>query len=324
MPPITPRLPSQRTISISLIFVVLFYVAYIVVTGHDALLGALGRLQTSDWLIILCCSLVNYLLRFSRWHFYLQRLGYQVAVFPSLAYYIAGFCLTTTPGKAGETIRSLYLHQHGVKFSASLAAFFSERFLDVIVVAGLASLSLLQFVEYRSVISGFIIILFLLLVLFAYGNSHRLIEKYLEHIQVKILKRILEWLFFFLRHTRQLFAFRSMLLALLLGNIAWLIQGVAFLYLLQLFSVEMNAWVALGIFAASLLAGAISFIPGGVGTTEAAMAFLLIASGVEQQTALVIPIITRIASLWFAVSLGSLATLLLSLSGIKLHSPEKH
>lgn len=322
MKPIIPHLPSHRTISLSLLFVVMFYLAYIVLTGHEALFSALDTLQIIDWTIILGCSLGNYVVRFVRWQYYLALLNYRIPIIRSFAYYLAGFSLTTTPGKAGETIRSLYLHQHGVKFSASLATFFTERFLDVIVIACLALLSLLHFIEYQSIIVTSISILLVMVVVFAYGNTHYLIERLLPLIKIKLrlkfINRLLEYLTFFLSHTKQLFAFKFLSLALTLGTIAWLLQGLAFIYLLQHFNIEINLWLALGIYAASLLAGAISFIPGGVGTTEAAMAFLLIAVGADKQTALVIPIITRIASLWFAVSLGAFSTLLLSLSGIKI------
>ena len=104
---------------------------------------------------------------------------------------------------------------------------------------------------------------------------------------------------------------------IILGSVAWILQGMAFIYLLEHFSVEVSLWVAIGIYAASLLAGAISFIPGGVGTTEAAMAFLLIAVGADKQTALIIPVIARIASLWFAVILGTASVLTLGALGIK-------
>lgn len=296
---------------------VLFYVAYIFYTGHQALFSAIASLGITDWLILLSFSLSNYLVRFIRWQIYLKKFGYSVPALISLAYYIAGFSLTTTPGKAGETIRSLYLHQHKVRFSISLAAFFTERFLDVVVVACLALLSLLQFIEYQPAIISAIIILLLLAALFAYGNTHNLVDKLLPFIKINFLHGLLKHLSLFLANTRQLFLFKMLGTGLVLGAIAWLVQCLVFVYLLQHFHVELSTWVTIGIYAASLLAGAISFIPGGVGTTEAAMAFLLITVGVDKQTALIIPVISRIASLWFAVMLGTSTVLTLGMLGIK-------
>lgn len=310
-------MPSHRTVTLSLAFVVIFYVAYIAYTGQEALFSAIASLNIIDWLLILSCSLGNYLFRFIRWQTYLAKFEYKIPALSSFTYYIAGFSLTTTPGKAGETIRSLYLHHHKVRFSVSLAAFFTERFLDVIVVACLALLSLLHLSEYQPAIISAILVLLLLLALFAYGNTHNLLEKLLPYIRVHFLKQLLGYLSLFLLHTKKLFGFQVLANGIMLGSIAWILQGMAFVYLLHHFNIELAMWVAIGIYAASLLAGAISFIPGGVGTTEAAMAFLLISMDVDKQIALIIPVIARIASLWFAVSLGTGAVLILGMLGIK-------
>ena len=61
---------------------------------------------------------------------------------------LAGFTLTVTPGKAGEAVRSLYLHQYGVSYAQSLAALFVERLLDVLAMSLLALLILLARPEY--------------------------------------------------------------------------------------------------------------------------------------------------------------------------------
>jgi hypothetical protein len=66
-----------------------------------------------------------------------------------LLYYLAGFALTTTPGKAGETVRSLYLKSHGVSYTHSLAAFFAERLMDLFAMVGLALLAVSYLEGYR-------------------------------------------------------------------------------------------------------------------------------------------------------------------------------
>jgi glycosyltransferase 2 family protein len=66
--------------------------------------------------------------------------------------------------------------------------------------------------------------------------------------------------------------------------------------------------VALGI-----LAGALSFIPGGLGATEAAIALLLIQVGVSTPDALIASLICRGLTLWLAVGIGLVAMASLSL-----------
>jgi glycosyltransferase 2 family protein len=70
---------------------------------------------------------------------------------------------------------------------------------------------------------------------------------------------------------------------------------------------------AMGIYAVSLLAGALSFVPGGIGTTEGVMALLLAGLGAGAATLVAAPLISRLTTLWFAVALGLLAAARLGL-----------
>jgi uncharacterized protein (TIRG00374 family) len=60
-----------------------------------------------------------------------------------------------------------------------------------------------------------------------------------------------------------------------------------------------------------MLAGAISFLPGGLGGAEAAMVALLLTNGVVLGTAVLATVICRAVTLWFAVLLGIVAMLIL-------------
>jgi uncharacterized protein (TIRG00374 family) len=60
-------------------------------------------------------------------------------------------------------------------------------------------------------------------------------------------------------------------------------------------------------FSASLVAGAASFMPGGLGGAEGAMVALLRADGVPRADAVSATVMIRLATLWFAVVLGLLA-----------------
>ncbi|MDA0190250.1 MAG: lysylphosphatidylglycerol synthase domain-containing protein, partial [Proteobacteria bacterium] len=64
--------------------------------------------QVGPWVLLglLALSLLNYPLRFARWGRYLALLDAPVAWRINLAAYFAGFALTTSPGKLGETLRS--------------------------------------------------------------------------------------------------------------------------------------------------------------------------------------------------------------------------
>ena len=60
----------------------------------------------------------------------------------------------------------------------------------------------------------------------------------------------------------------------------------------------------ISIYSASVLVGALSFVPGGLGGTEAAMEVMLTASGVDMPVAVAAVLLCRLATLWFAVIIG--------------------
>ena len=303
-----------------LLFSAILYLGFALAAGKESLFNAAAALGGTGWLFLLACSLGNYLLRFLRWQYYLRRLNKNLSrrlpALLHLNYYLAGFALTMTPAKAGETIRSLYLKNHGVRFKHSLASFFCERFQDLIIITLLASLALLNFADYRNFV--FIIALVLLILLSALRSKKipRLLRYLASTWRMSRLSKILEHLAGLLDSAHTLLQLRPLSTGMLLGLLAWSVQGLAFYFILATLDSPLPLTMALAIYAISLLAGALSFIPGGIGATEAVMYLLLSQAGLEHGQALVIPIISRVSTLWFAVLLGLLASLILSLRGI--------
>jgi len=326
MPELTPinfNLSSKQkhALSLSLLFSATIYLGFVLAAGTEKLFSAILTLGLSGWLFILGCSLANYALRFLRWQYYLKRLNKTLArQLPTLLhfnYYLAGFALTTTPAKAGETIRSVYLKSHGVRFKHSLASFFCERFQDLIIITLLSTLALLTFTDYRYFIFLTAGLLLIFLSLLRSRKLPRLLRYLGGVLQLRRLTRILEHLAELLESAHALLQLRPLTLGLFLGLLAWSIQGLAFYFILTTLGASLPLSTALSIYAISLLAGALSFIPGGIGATEAVMYLLLSQRGVDPSLALIIPVISRVSTLWFAVLLGLLASLNLSLRAIK-------
>ena len=306
-------LPGRRSLSLWLLLAAGFYIAYVAWTGSDTLAQGLHQLGAAGFLLLLSCSLANYGIRFARWQFYLRHLGYRVPRGRSFAYYLAGFALTTTPGKAGETVRSLYLRNHGVPFSDSLSLFFTERFLDVVAMGIIALLALLMLPGYGFLL--FVVASFFLIIL-AFMFSHPTL-RHLAALGDRWLPTRLNHLFrhllTLLHSAARLFQPAPVLLGLLIGLSAWLLQGLAFYVLLIALGFEIAPHMALAIYAVGILGGALSMIPGGIGATETGMALLLASVGAPPAVALSAPLIIRIATLWFAVTLGFMSSGLLAI-----------
>jgi uncharacterized protein (TIRG00374 family) len=301
-------LRHRRAIILSLFIAALLYLAAIVATGTAEVWQAFSRLGVAGWLLLLICSFCSYLLRFARWQYYLRLAGWQLPTRLHLGYYLAGFALTTTPGKAGETIRSVLLRPHGIPYPTSLACFFSERLLDVVVVAMLATLTTFALTEQHSFIIAVFIITLAVIPFVHSPLLLKLLHTLHQRFQSARAKALLAHLMQLLHDARNFLALRPLYLGLLLGIVAWSLQGFAFYYIMQTVGFELSLPLAMGIYAISLLAGALSMIPGGIGATEATMALLLAAAGANPHVAVIAPLISRLSTLWFAVALGLVAT----------------
>jgi uncharacterized protein (TIRG00374 family) len=103
-----------------------------------------------------------------------------------------------------------------------------------------------------------------------------------------------------------------MLTVLPLSLLAWGSQGYGLYLIVDALGFETNPLLAIGIYSASILAGAVSFIPGGIGATEAAIIVLLVSVGMDLPLAAAAAIICRGMTLWLAVIVGLISMFSLS------------
>src|SRR5690606_6097435 len=128
--------------------------------GWQAVSDAVMKVGVAGIFIALLMSSANYGLRFLRWQSYLRAVDHPIDWKPSLQIYLAGFALTTTPGKAGEALRGVLLKPLGVPYPQSFAAFFSERLSDLFGVVLLSLFGLSLYPDARPIIAvGMILVL---------------------------------------------------------------------------------------------------------------------------------------------------------------------
>lgn len=312
---------QQRILALSILLAACLYALFIFSGNPQEILYTMGKLSISNWLMILACTLFSYLIRFYRWQGYMQYLRHNIPRALHLSYYLAGFALTTTPGKAGETIRSIYLKPHAVGYPDSLACFFSERLLDVIVICFFATLGLIHFPEYQPFFFLISSVLMLFLLLIYSGRMTSLFNYLQDKLPLTVLNHILNQLKMLFHNAHRLLRASMLIKGVALGLCAWFIQGLAFYFMLSMLDYPLDLTLSLAIFALSILAGAASFIPGGIGATEVVMGILLLASGSDQSLAVSVPILFRLSTLWFAVLVGLLANIWVSIQRQNTHNP---
>lgn len=301
----------MRPLIWSIIATMALYSASLFISDLQSIGTAVARLGGTGWLTILGLSLLNYGLRFIRWQSYLSLFKHHVPVCISLAYYLGGFAFTTTPGKAGELIRSRYLQQHGVSYMHSMAAFFSERVLDLIAMVLLALSAAFTFPDARIPITILATVSIGLLPLLQSNIVYRLLNYLNSRVPSERIQAIGEHFLSLLHSASKLLSSGTLFIGLFLGLLAWAAEAIAFHLILAYLDVTLSPILAVSIYAISVLAGALSLIPGGLGTTEATMGALLMLVGIDPASAIAATIICRLSTLWFAVGIGFMIIIIL-------------
>jgi uncharacterized protein (TIRG00374 family) len=289
-----------------------------------------GRaLAEFQWLIALGAlglASLNYLVRFARWHYYLKVLGIEVPAGHSLMVFLGGFSLTVTPGKLGEVVKAFLLREsHGIPATRTAPIIIAERFTDLVGLLLLACVGIFTFqTDPRFLIVGAGLIGFGLIVV-----SVASVAKFFLRVaaRVPLVSKIAPKLEEAHTTTAALLRPRPLFLGVLLSVVSWFFECAAFWAVVHGFAgASVNLQAAIFIYASMTVAGALSFLPGGLGVTEAGMLAMLgqLGSGCGRSVAAAATFVTRLCTLWFAVFVGIVALLLFAKkTHITVQIPEK-
>jgi uncharacterized protein (TIRG00374 family) len=251
-------------------------------------------------------SLFNYLLRVVRWRLYLTRLGHSLPWgFVSLTF-MSGFAFTLSPGKLGEMVRARYYQPLGIPLSGLMAGFFVERLLDLLAMILLAVAVLAELQAYRQalwVAVGLVVGLLAMLALVPWPwVAQRVAQHRLAGTKPgKAVGSVVSML----GSARQFLTPGILVLSLGLGLLAWGAEAVGLKLVGDVISsAPLPLASAMGIYAIAIIVGALSFLPGGLGSTEAVMASLLYAHGYQLPEAILLTLVCRLLTLWLAVLIG--------------------
>ncbi|MCP3999431.1 MAG: flippase-like domain-containing protein [Gammaproteobacteria bacterium] len=283
------------------------------VSDFGQMRASLASIGFIGWAGLIGLSTFNILLRAVRWQYYIGKLGYLIPISRNLQYFLAGFAFTLTPAKAGEAARSLYLKQDGVRYTDSLAALFVERLTDLIAVILLALAAVYTFEDYRwlVILAGACTLAMLPLI------HSQLLRNFLARISERItnvrISKGLNHLINLINSSAALLSSASLYGGMVLSLMAAFSVCMMMYIVLNLFGMEISISLAVGIYATGILVGALSFLPGGLGSAEAVMIGLLVFAGVDITTATAATLICRIAALWYSIAVGIIIVLRLEL-----------
>lgn len=273
---------------------------------------ALSAISRARWPYILISFIVYYAtvpIRGIRWGRLLRPAGYNIDNSLLTKYYfISWFVNAILPAKAGDFYRAYLLKKaKGVSISLSLGVLFSERIIDLVIVAALMISSGAFFLstlrgtpESDSLIFGLMVVILAAVFFMAVAFGLPRLIKYAPHKWQDRLKLF----------SSGIFKTPALIPIIILMTMAiWLSEALRLFFVFRAFGIEAGFLTAVFISQVALLVIAIPLSPAGLGLVEILMLKIMTSTGVLSDVAGAVTMVDRMISYWSLLILGAITYL---------------
>ena len=249
-------------------------------------------------------------LKYFRWSYYIGVLRLNISAKDSILVFTSGLLMSITPGKVGELLKSFLIKdKYKIPISLSSPIIISERIVEFIalLILGLFGLLLYTFgTEYLVLILTIIASLIIIVITNRFQNYFfQIVIKFSKSEEIKADIKV------FKSSLKILFEKIHLIKMLLLSIITWIIECFAFYIIISgLIGNQSIVWAVFS-YTVAIFIGAISMLPGGIGTTEGALIYILAQKQILDSDALLITLFIRIITLWIPVIIGFISLLLI-------------
>lgn len=261
---------------------------------------------------ILGLTLVNYVGRLIKWHWYLRLIGTPIGFRDSARIFGVGFLMVMTPGKVGEFLKAFMVRTvTGVPVSVTAPVVLAERMTDGLAMILLAGVGLLAFDDPTTRLAAGVALLGILLLIVVIQVRPLALWFLALGRRLPLLHRFADKLSEFYESSYRIFRPKYLLISVAIGLVSWLGEGLAFYLVMLGFGVAPgveSALTAVFIFSISSVIGAVMATPGGLGGTEGSLVALSSQLfGLAAAPATAAALLIRFATLWFGVGIGAVS-----------------
>lgn len=286
-----------------ILFAVIVYLVMGIYTSFGNLLSALEKFNWIFLPIMIILVTLAYLVRFVKWNFFLRNVGVYLPVKENLFVFISGLSMTITPAKAGEIWKGWLIRGiNGESLSKTVPVVIVDRVTDFV---GLVILSFSGILFYKSGIYVLLILVLLFAVFIFMIKSKTISTRLISLLEGRAGKYNID-----VKDMHQTFQ-RSVTSKYLVGLsllavLAWFLECLSVFFVIKGFGTSMNIIISTFLYSFSTLLGAVSFIPGGLGVTEASLSGFLVLFGLTSSIAVGAALVIRLGTLWYGAILGFL------------------
>ena len=237
----------------------------------------------------------------------LDQISVKLSIVENFKIFFSGLSMIFTPGGSGQLIKSYIIHKkYDHSIQKTLPLIFAERFLDLISITFVISITLIFHRSYES-FSILFLSLFIIGFVFTLTRNEKYLNSFFQKLQKipKIGKAIPDTTIFIssvhLLH-KKIILLKTLCLLIPITFIDGLISYFGFLS----FDLDIGYFHSIQLFYTSLLLGVFSLIPGGIGIMEASLTSLLIHQNISLPLSTSITLFVRLCTIWLAFFIGTI------------------
>ena len=290
-----------------LVAVVVIYAIFLFISDFSIISEKISNFKTNYLPLILLFVSASWVPIIVKWHFLLKNCEIDIPLRKSIAVFFAGVAFEITPGQIGSLIKSQLLKtSSNIPRTKTVPIIVAEKVYDLIgaILASIIGIIILGMDFYLIIIA-----ILALAVIFFFMFYRPASEIFFKRItKTKFFSKYVDNMSEFHAIIQKSTNVKAATVCILLGVTYWFIISSAAYYTLIAFDVNVLDYLTvLAIYTTSILLGAISFVPAGIGVAEGSIAGLFTLNGIDVSTALILSVMIRVLTLWFSVSVGFIA-----------------
>ena len=289
-------------IKLLLIFIV-FYALLILFFGIYEFKDLIIKIPYTWWIASTIIPILSHSILSVRWYFLIRYLSFRIKFIESFKIYIAGLSLIAAPARSGEAIRSIWLNPYKIETNVGIGITISERITD------LSSASLLIIWSLTNNQYIYLMILFLFILIYSLRNNFIYLLKFIIKIISLIFKNkstiiFKKQVYKSLSYVKYLSNPIPFILSNILCSFAWLLEAFLLYITFKYLNVELTFQQSTLIRTAMAIGGVISFLPGGLLTSESTSIAISIAYGTGKAEAFAATLFLRFYTLFIPTIFG--------------------
>jgi len=292
------------------------YAIFVLFSDVSLLIEQLENIEIQFIIMGVFVVFVGLVIRALRWHLMITHLNVKINLKSTLLIYFSGTAFGLSPGRLGEVVKSHYLKRFvNTPITVSAPTIIVERFLDVFAILLIAFFAFLfSGIHHESVIFGFSALFISLFLIYQKKFLIRILTR-IESIPFlgKISKNLISSIDIIFVLTQPKILGKTLSLSI----ISWVIEASVVYFVLKAFGISLSIITTQFIYVISSLIGSISFLPGGIGTTEGGLLGLLFLQEISYDDALGPVLVIRLIALWMTILFGVIMCRIIEITILK-------